>query len=64
MAQAYGFNLTPLVARAEEMATQAGEVRAEAQALRVACERVTLLRRGCAKLIQALEAGGAHQALR
>ncbi|WP_246694759.1 plasmid replication protein RepC [Methylobacterium sp. WL6] len=64
IAQAYGFNLAPLVARAEEMATQAGEVRAEAQALRVACERVTLLRRGCAKLIQALEAGGAHQAPR
>ncbi len=39
------------------MATLAGEVRAEAQALRVARERVTLLRRDCAKLIQALEVG-------
>ncbi|MWV26269.1 replication initiation protein RepC [Methylobacterium sp. 2A] len=56
IAQAYGFDLTPLVARAEEIATLAAEVRAEAQALRVARERVTLLRRDCAKLIQALEA--------
>ncbi|WP_066925782.1 plasmid replication protein RepC [Methylobacterium sp. CCH5-D2] len=56
IAQAYGFDLTPLVARAGEMATLAGQVRAEAQALRVARERVTLLRRDCAKLIQALEA--------
>lgn len=56
IAQAYGFDLTPLIARAEEMATLAGQVRAEAQALRVARERVTLLRRDCAKLIQALEA--------
>ena len=56
IAQAYGFDLTPLVARAEEIATLAGEVRAEAQALRVARECVTLLRRDCAKLIQALEA--------
>lgn len=55
IAQAYGFDLTPLVVRAEEMATLADEVRAEAQALRVARERVTLLRRDCAKLIQALE---------
>lgn len=55
IAQAYGFDLTPLVARAEEIAALAGEVRAETQALRVARERVTLLRRDCAKLIQALE---------
>ncbi len=56
IAQAYGFDLTPLVARADEIAALAGEVRAAAQALRVARERVTLLRRDCAKLIQALEA--------
>ncbi|MEE7441093.1 plasmid replication protein RepC [Methylobacterium oryzae] len=56
IAQAFGFDLTPLVARAGEFAALAGEVRAEAQALRVARERVTLLRRDCAKLIQALEA--------
>lgn len=56
IAQAYGFDLTPLVARAGEIAALAGEVRAEAQALRVARERVSLLRRDCAKLIQALEA--------
>lgn len=65
IAQAYGFDLTPLVARAEEIAALAGEVRAEAQALRVARERVTLLRRDCAKLIQALEEeeGGAGNAV-
>lgn len=39
------------------MATLAGEVQAEAQALRVARERVPLLRRDCAKLIQALGVG-------
>lgn len=68
IAQAYGFDLTPLVARAKEIAALAGEVRAETQALRVARERVTLLRRDCAKLIQALEAeedaSGAAVALR
>lgn len=55
IAQAYGFDLTPLVARAAELAELADGVRAAALALRVARERVTLLRRDCVKLIQALE---------
>lgn len=53
--QAFGFDLTPLVARAAELAGIAEAVRAEALALRVARERITLLRRDCAKLILALE---------
>ncbi|WP_348626794.1 plasmid replication protein RepC, partial [Methylobacterium sp. CCH5-D2] len=55
VAQAYGFDLTPLVARVAEFARMAEAVRAAALALRIARERVTLLRRDCAKLIQALE---------
>ena len=68
VAQAYGFDLAPLVARAAEFARMAEAVRAEALALRVARERVTLLRRDCLKLIQALEAAegapGAAEPLR
>ncbi len=61
--QAYGFDLAPLVARAAEFAADAEAVRAKALALRIARERVTLLRRDCAKLILALEeAEGAHRA--
>jgi len=55
VAQAYGFDLAPLVARAAEFAVLADAVRADALALRIARERVTLLRRNCVKLIQALE---------
>lgn len=66
--QAYGFDLVPLVARAAEFADIAEIVRAEALALRVARERVTLLRRDCLKLIQALESAegcpGAAESLR
>nr|WP_082482708.1 plasmid replication protein RepC [Methylobacterium sp. Leaf123] len=57
IAQAYGFDLAPLVARAAEFARMAETVRAESLALRAARERLTLLRRDCMKLIQALEAG-------
>lgn len=57
VAQAFGFELSPLVARAAELADIAAQVRADAMALRVARERVTLLRRHCIKLIEALEAG-------
>lgn len=68
VAQAFGFDLTPLVARAAELAAIAEVVRAEALALRVARERVTLLRRDCSKLILALEeeegALGAAESLR
>ena len=52
---AFGFDLTPLVVRAAELADLAEAVRADALAFRVARERVTLLRRDCIKLIQALE---------
>jgi replication initiation protein RepC len=55
VAQAYGFDLTPLVVRAAELASLAEAVRAEVLALRIARERVTLLRRDCTKLIQTLE---------
>lgn len=50
---AYGFDLAPLVARAEELASLADLARAEASMVRVAHERLTLLRRDCAKLIHA-----------
>ena len=55
VAQAFGFDISPLVARAAEFAAHAETVRAAALALRVARERVTLLRRDCVKLILALE---------
>ena len=62
--QAFGFDVTPLVARAAEFAAHAETVRAAALALRVARERVTLLRRDCAKLILALdEAAGSGSAV-
>ena len=48
---AFGFDLTPLVARRAELQRLAGEVRAERQALALARERVTLLRRDIAKMI-------------
>lgn len=56
--QAYGFDLTPIVARAEEFKDLAEAVRAEKRAFRVAKERLTLLRRDVVKLIEAgLEEG-------
>jgi replication initiation protein RepC len=51
IAAAFGFDLSPLVARADEFAQLAGEVRAQEQALRCARERLTLLRRDLAKMI-------------
>jgi replication initiation protein RepC len=51
IAEAYGFDLTPLVARAEEFEQLAAEVQAERKALRLARERVTLARRDITKLI-------------
>lgn len=50
---AFGFDLSPLVARAEEfarLAEQVAEQRRRRQALR---ERITLARRNCAKLLEA-----------
>ena len=55
---AFGFDLTPLVARAEEIENLAEEVRAENKAVRLLRERVTLLRRDIVKMIAAgLEEG-------
>ncbi|PRD43721.1 replication initiation protein RepC [Phyllobacterium phragmitis] len=49
--QAYGFDLSPIVARAEEFAELADAVKSEKNAFRVAKERLTLLRRDVVKLI-------------
>ena len=49
--EAFGFDLTPLVARAEEFEAFAAEVAAEKKALRLARERVTLARRDITKMI-------------
>ncbi|MGC0387783.1 MULTISPECIES: plasmid replication protein RepC [Bradyrhizobium] len=51
--QAYGFDLAPIVARAEEYKTLAGAVQAEKKAFRVAKERLTILRRDIVKMIEA-----------
>ena len=48
---AYGFDLTPLVARAEEFERLAAEVLAEKKVLRLARERITLARRDITKMI-------------
>lgn len=50
--QAYGFDLSPIVARAEEFEELADAVRAEKNAFRIAKERLTLLRRDVVKLIE------------
>lgn len=52
---AYGFDLTPLALRAAEIASLADTVRAEALAHSLARETVSLLRRDCAKLLDALD---------
>ena len=49
--EAFGFDLTPMVVRAEEFEHLAAEVLAERRALRLARERVTLARRDITKLI-------------
>ena len=48
---AFGFDLGPLVARAEEFEAWAEEVRAEDRALKLARERITICRRDIAKMI-------------
>jgi replication initiation protein RepC len=50
--QAYGFDLSPLIARAEEFATAAEDVRTAQKAMKVARERLTLVRRDIVKLIE------------
>ncbi|NEK20472.1 plasmid replication protein RepC [Rhizobium leguminosarum] len=49
--QAFGFDLSPIVARAGEFTRLAGAVQAEKYAFRLAKERLTLLRRDIVKLI-------------
>ncbi|WP_310324324.1 plasmid replication protein RepC [Aminobacter aminovorans] len=49
--QAFGFDLTPLLARAEEFERMAEAVRAERRALLLVRERITILRRDIAKMI-------------
>ncbi|QCL98364.1 plasmid replication protein RepC [Agrobacterium tumefaciens] len=50
--QAYGFDLSPIVARAEEFRDLAQAVQAEKKAFRVAKEQLTLLRRDIVKMIE------------
>jgi replication initiation protein RepC len=49
--QAFGFDLSPLPARAAEFDALAEEVRAEERAIKLARERITLCRRDIAKMI-------------
>ena len=49
---AFGFDLTPLVARAAEFEQLAEEVSAEARALTLVRERITLCRRDIVKMIE------------
>jgi replication initiation protein RepC len=48
---AFGFDLAPLVVRAEEFERLAQEIEAEARAIKLAKERITLCRRDIAKMI-------------
>src|ERR1700729_539039 len=48
---AFGFDLAPLVVRAEEFERLAEEIEAEGRAVRLAKERITLCRRDIAKMI-------------
>ncbi len=48
---AFGFDLSPLVARAEEFEAWAEDVRADERAFRLVRERITLCRRDIAKMI-------------
>ncbi|MET3972865.1 replication initiation protein RepC [Bradyrhizobium sp. JR7.2] len=49
---AFGFDLSPLVVRSEELESLAAAVEAEARALRLVRERITLCRRDIAKMIE------------
>lgn len=55
---AFGFDLGPLVARAEEFERLAAEVAAADRALKLVRERITLCRRDIAKMIAAAIEGG------
>ncbi len=58
VAEAFGFDLTPLVARAAEIERLAEEARAEARARALTREKITLLRRDAAKMIETGRAEG------
>ena len=49
---AFGFDLTPLIARAAEIENLAEEVRAENRAIALLRERITLVRRDIVKMIE------------
>ena len=51
IALAFGFDLGPLVARADQIEAWAEEVRAEERALKLVRERITICRRDIAKMI-------------
>src|SRR5450631_1311333 len=51
IALAFGFDLSPLAARAEEFESWAEQIRAEDRALRLVRERITICRRDIAKMI-------------
>jgi replication initiation protein RepC len=56
--EAFGFDLTPLIARAREIESHAEEVRAENRAMALLREKITLARRDIAKMIEtAMEEG-------
>ncbi|KAF2988811.1 plasmid replication protein RepC (plasmid) [Methylocystis sp. MJC1] len=50
--EAYGFDLTPLVARAQEIENLAEEVRAENRAIALLREKITIIRRDIVKMIE------------
>lgn len=59
IASAFGFDLSPLLARSEELATLAQQVAADRAALRMAKEALTICRRDVRKLISAAMEEGA-----
>jgi len=61
---AFGFDLGPLIARADEFEAWAEEVRAEERALKLVRERITICRRDIAKMIATGIAEGAPVGLR
>ncbi|MGB5087402.1 MAG: plasmid replication protein RepC, partial [Methylocystis silviterrae] len=52
IAEAFGFDLTPLIARAAEIENLADEVRAENRAIALLREKITIMRRDVAKMIE------------
>ncbi|MBM3653226.1 MAG: replication initiation protein RepC, partial [Alphaproteobacteria bacterium] len=52
IAEAFGFDLTPLIARAAEIENLAEEVRAENRAIALLREKITIVRRDIVKMIE------------